>query len=230
MDIVNSPNLLIDRVFNTKQATIYQKEWSQLLQIEDNFSTINTVAGLDIGYDYTLNKAFAVVVVLDAVSLAILEIQRATAEIEIPYQPGFLSFREVPVLAKAVNQLNKKPDLIICDGQGIAHPRRFGLACHLGLVFDIPTIGCGKSKLYGYAEQPGEFRGDFSYLYDNKKSVIGAVLRTRAHVSPVYISVGHRVSLPTAMKWIMHLAPKYRLPETTRLADKLAHEYKIASL
>nr|WP_232220256.1 endonuclease V [Legionella tunisiensis] len=144
----------------------------------------------------------------------------------MPYCSGFLSFREVPAISKALDKLNKLPDLIVCDGQGVAHPRGFGLACHLGLAYDIPTIGCGKSRLYGAADEPGPSRGNFSYLYDKHKTIIGCVLRTRNGVKPVYVSTGHKISLPTACEWVLKLSPKYRLPETTRLADGYADEYK----
>ncbi|MCA0402893.1 MAG: endonuclease V, partial [Proteobacteria bacterium] len=158
--------------------------------------------------------------------LQIIEIAEAKSEITIPYQPGFLSFRELPLISLALTQLKNKPDLIIADGQGIAHPRRFGLASHLGLAFDIPTIGCGKSRLYGKAELPGNKRGDFSYLYNFKKEIIGLVLRTRTNVKPLYISVGHKANVNAAKDWILKLAPQYRLPLTTKFADNLAKLYK----
>lgn len=230
MNFINPPNIIIDNKINTKQAISYQKEWASLVNTKDANEKIETIAGVDIAYDRASNRAFALAVVINAHSLAIIEVKKAITEVQVPYRPGFLSFREVPAASKAIDQLSKKPDLIVCDGQGIAHPRRFGLACHLGLAYNIPTIGCGKSRLYGTAEQPGKNRGDFSYLYNRHQEIIGCVLRTRKQVNPVYISIGHKISLKTACNWILTLSPKYRLPETTRLADKLAHEYKLSNL
>ena len=228
MNFKNPSNLINeDKQFNLKQAIRYQKDWAALISTEDTEAIVERIAGIDIAYDLKANKAYAIVVVLDANSLAIVEIQKATTEIKVPYRSGFLSFREVPAITEAFDQLSKKPDLIVCDGQGRAHPRRFGLACHLGLIYDLPTIGCGKTRLFGSAALPGEARGDFSYLYDKHGNIIGAVLRTRTGVKPLYISVGHKISLASACSWILKLAPKYRLPETTRLADRLASEYKM---
>ncbi len=225
MNFINPLNLIIDNQLNTQQAISYQKEWASLVKSEDIKEEIKTVAGLDIAYDAT--NAFAIAVLLDAKSLAVLEVKKAVSAVKVPYRSGFLSFRELPALAKAIDQLSKQPDLIVCDGQGLAHPRRFGLACHLGLAYNIPTIGCGKSRLYGTSAEPGKNRGDFSYLYDNKRNIIGCVLRTRTQVNPVYISIGHKITLTSACDWILRLSPKYRLPETTRLADRLANEYKV---
>lgn len=230
MNLKNLPNLVIDNEFNIKQAIIYQRHWSKEVQIQPLNETIKHVVGLDIGYDYPSNRAFSVAVLLDAQTLQPLEVTTAITSIDTPYRPGFLSFREVPALCSAIDQLSIKPDLIVCDGQGIAHPRRFGIACHIGMAYDLPTIGCGKSKLYGRAEEPGEQRGDYSYLYTSKGEIIGAVLRTKIKVKPLYISVGHKADLATALAWILKLTTKYRLPEPTRLADKLAHEHKLASL
>ncbi|STX30194.1 Endonuclease V [Legionella beliardensis] len=230
MNLKNPENLIINNDFNVQQAIIYQRQWSKEIQIQPLPNSIKYIAGIDIGYDYPSNRAFTVAITLDAESLQVVEVTKAITPIEIPYQPGFLSFREVPALCKALDKLSIKPDLIVCDGQGIAHPRRFGLACHIGLAYDIPTIGCGKSKLYGQAEEPGTSKGSYSYLYDRKGQIIGAVLRTKLKVKPVYISIGHKAELAGALEWILKLTKGYRLPEPTRLADKLAHEHKLASL
>ena len=138
-----------------------------------------------------------------------------------PYIPGFLSFREIPALLKALEQLKITPDLIFCDGQGIAHPRRLGIACHLGVLIDVPAIGVAKSLLVGkYGEVPQE-KGSCTPLQDQGET-IGVVLRSRVNVKPIYISIGHRISLPTAVKYVRDCLGKYRLPEPTRIADKLA--------
>ncbi|MBA4184484.1 MAG: endonuclease V, partial [Acidobacteria bacterium] len=138
-----------------------------------------------------------------------------------PYVPGLLSFRETPVAVKALEKLTVAPDLILCDGQGLAHPRRFGIACHIGLIVDVPTVGVAKSLLVGKFENLGETRGSTAPLMHRGEQV-GVVLRTKDKVQPVYVSIGHRISLKTATGFVLQCAPKYRLPETTRLADKLA--------
>jgi len=145
--------------------------------------------------------------------------------VDFPYVPGMLSFREVPSALAALQRLAVRPDLVLCDGQGLAHPRRFGLACHLGLLADLPTIGVAKSKLIGDYDEPGDERGAHSPLR-HKDEVIGVVLRTRARVSPLYVSIGYRVSLDTAIEFVLACAPRYRLPETTRLADRLSKPVK----
>ncbi|MEQ9671801.1 MAG: deoxyribonuclease V [Coleofasciculus sp. G2-EDA-02] len=146
----------------------------------------------------------------------------------IPYIPGFLSFREVPVVLDALSQIKITPDLILCDGQGIAHPRRFGLASHLGLLITVPTIGVAKSRLIGQHEELPQQKGNWQPLR-HRGEVIGAVVRSRTGVKPLYVSPGHRISLPTAIDYVLRCTPKYRLPETTRWADKLASN-RIGSL
>ncbi|MCA1638322.1 MAG: deoxyribonuclease V, partial [Acidobacteria bacterium] len=140
---------------------------------------------------------------------------------QFPYVPGLLSFRETPVAIKALEKLQNAPDLILCDGQGLAHPRRFGIACHIGLIAEVPTIGVAKSILVGKFENLGEERGSFAPLV-HKNEQVGVALRTKDKVQPVYVSVGHRISLETSIKYVLQCTPKYRLPETTRLADKMA--------
>jgi deoxyribonuclease V len=138
-----------------------------------------------------------------------------------PYIPGFLSFREVPAILEALSQLKTPPDLLLCDGQGIAHPRRLGLACHLGLLSNLPAIGVAKARLIGRYEPLAEEKGSRQPLWD-KGEIVGVVLRTRTNTKPLYISVGHRVSLETAVHYTLLCTPKYRLPETTRQAHRLA--------
>ena len=135
--------------------------------------------------------------------------------------PGLLSFRELPAVLDALSQLSVMPDIILCDGQGRAHPRRFGIACHLGVLLDLPTIGVGKTRLVGRHLEPGPERGDWTPLLDHEEE-IGAVLRTRTGVKPLYISGGHRVCLRTAIELTLACLTRYRLPETTRAAHRLA--------
>ena len=191
---------------------------SQVIQT-DRFGTINTVAGVDIGLKK--DTAIASVVVLSFPELQVVDSVVTQSPVRFPYIPGLLSFREIPPLLTAFDQLQTIPDLVIVDGQGIAHPRRFGLASHLGLILDKPTIGCAKSRLWGRYEEPDTQQGAYTYLTD-KEEVIGAVVRTRANVRVVYVSIGHRISLDSARVWVLACCRSYRLPETTRYAHNAA--------
>ena len=175
----------------------------------DRFGTINTVAGVDIGLKE--NTARASVVVLNFPELQVVDSVVAESPVRFPYIPGLLSFREIPPLLIAFSQLQTEPDLVIVDGQGIAHPRRFGLASHLGLILDKPTIGCAKSRLWGRYEEPDLEQGAYTYLTD-KDEVIGAAVRTRTNVRVVYVSIGHRISLDSARTWTLGCCQGYRLP------------------
>jgi len=165
----------------------------------------------------------AAAVILGFPSLEQIESAIAHLPVRFPYIPGLLSFRELPVLLAAVGKLTFLPDLILCDGQGYAHPRRFGIACHLGLVLDRPSIGVGKSRLVGEHEAVPDRRGAWTPLVCNGE-IVGAALRTRPGVRPVYVSAGHRISLETAIDYVMACTTRYRLPETTRQADRLASD------
>lgn len=191
---------------------------TQVIQM-DRFGTIRTVAGMDIGFRN--ETARASVVVLSFPDLQLVECVVAESPICFPYIPGLLSFREVPPLLAAFTRLQTEPDLVIADGQGIAHPRRFGLASHLGLVLDKPTIGCAKSRLWGRYTEPDTEQGAYTYLTD-KEDVIGAAVRTRTNVSVVYVSIGHRISLDSARTLVLACCQGYRLPETTRYAHNAA--------
>ena len=183
--------------------------------------TIHTVAGVDVGFEDNGNITRAAVAVLTFPGLALCEYAIARCPTGFPYVPGFLSFRETPAVLEALDKLNRLPDVLLCDGQGIAHPRRFGIACHIGVLTSIPSIGVAKSRLVGtHAAVPGE-KGAYASLMDHDEE-IGAVLRTREGVKPVYVSIGHKVSLPSAISLVMHCITKYRLPETIRWADKIA--------
>ncbi len=207
---------------SSKEAIELQKQLAFEVETEDRFAEpIKTVAGIDLGFDVKNDTSRAVVVVLKFPELELIETAEAKLPIQFPYVPGLPSFRETPVAIKALEKLNLTPDLILCDGQGLAHPRRFGIACHIGLIADVPTIGVAKSILIGKFENLGEERGNVASLI-LKNEQIGAALRTKDKTQPVYVSVGHRISLKTAVKYVLQCAPKYRLPETTRLADKLA--------
>ena len=164
--------------------------------------------------------------VLSYPTLETVECRIARTEVAFPYVPGLLSFRETPVLVPVLESLALRPDVLLVDGQGIAHPRRFGIACHLGLLFDIPTIGCAKSRLTGKFEEPGQAKGSHAELKDGEE-VIGAALRTRDGTRPIFVSIGHKVDLESALRIVLGCVGKYRIPEPTRRAH-LAAAGKIA--
>lgn len=213
---------LHDWNLSPQQAIELQKQLAFEVIREDKFDApVKTVAGIDLGYDVQANRSRAVVVVLKFPELTLLESSEAIMPIQFPYVPSLLSFRETPVAVKALEKLQITPDLILCDGQGIAHPRRFGIACHIGLLTNVPSIGVAKSLLVGKYGSLGEERGSRAPLTHYNEE-IGVVLRTKNKVQPLYVSVGHKISLETAADYVLQCAPKYRLPETTRLADQMA--------
>ena len=187
---------------------------------------IGRVAGVDAAFADGGRVIRAAAVLLEYPGLAPVDRVLVEQPVAFPYVPGLLSFREVPALLEALGRLRAAPDLILCDGHGYAHPRRFGLACHLGLWLDTPAIGVAKSRLTGRHDEPGPARGDAAWLLAGGKvrprERIGAVLRTRERVNPVYVSAGHRVSLRSAVALTLACATRYRLPEPTRLADRLS--------
>jgi deoxyribonuclease V len=194
---------------------------NQIITADKLSEPIEYVAGVDMGFEADGTISRAAVAVLSFPDLQVVETTLARRPTTFPYIPGFLSFREIPAVLDALEKVKITPNLILCDGQGIAHPRRLGIACHLGLLIDIPTIGAAKSLLIGKHEEVPETKGSWKPLI-HKGETIGAVLRTRTRVKPLYISSGHRVSLPTAIDYVLRCTTKYRLPETTRIADKLA--------
>ncbi len=204
-----------------KEAVAIQRRLRPLLRIEDDCGEVRRVAGVDVGFEQRGTLTRAAVVVLEYPSLQPLESALVREPTRFPYVPGLLSFRELPALLSAIEQLSVLPDLILCDGQGIAHPRRLGIAAHLGLLLNIPTIGVGKTRLIGQHEEPGTEKGAWTPLCDGEE-VIGSVLRTRSGVKPLYISPGHRVGFEAARQWVLSCTTRYRLPETTRAAHRLA--------
>jgi deoxyribonuclease V len=194
----------------TARALALQRELAARVERRDRLEDVRFVAGIDVADHGDVLTAAAVVLAfpgLDPVDAA-----TAATETPFPYVPGLLAFREAPAALA--------PQLLLCDGHGIAHPRRFGLASHVGVVADLPSIGVAKSRLVGSHEAPGRERGSWTALVD-KGETIGAVLRTRTDVRPVYVSIGHRVSLESAIRFVLDCAPRFRLPETTRAADRL---------
>lgn len=178
------------------------------------------VTGLDVAYDDERDLVAAAAVVLDARTLDVVEEATAVGRVSFPYVPGLLAFREIPTVLAALDALTADPGLLVCDGYGLAHPRRFGLASHLGVLTGRPSIGVAKNPFTFTYEQPGPERGEFSSLLAEGEEV-GRALRTQAGVKPVFVSVGHRVDLDHACAHTLHLAPRYRIPETTRHADSL---------
>jgi len=203
------------------EARETQQRLCPLVETADRLGAIGTVAGVDVGFDNDNGLTRAAVVVLDFPTLEFREQALVTQPTRFPYVPGLLSFREAPAILAALAQLERLPDLLVCDGQGLAHPRRFGIACHLGVLTDLPAIGVAKKRLIGTHGEPPEARGDWVSLV-HKGDVVGAVLRSRAGVKPIYVSSGHRVGLETAVDLVMRCTTRYRLPETTRHADRLA--------
>ncbi|MGN9915476.1 deoxyribonuclease V [Micromonospora palomenae] len=182
-----------------------------------------TVAGLDVAYAESGDLLAAAVTVLDAATLTVVDRAVSVGRPAFDYVPGLFAFRELPALLAALDGLTVQPELLVCDGHGLAHPRRFGLACHLGVVTGLPAIGVGKTRLVGESAEPGPLRGDSTPLVDGGETV-GRVLRTRDGVKPVFVSVGHRMSLDNAVEQVLALTPRYRLPETTRTADRLCRD------
>lgn len=205
------------------EAIAIQGRLSQAIVTEDRLGPVRYVAGIDIGFLEKNTITRAAIAVLSFPDLALVEKTITHRPTTFPYVPGLLSFREAPAALEGLAQLAIRPDLLLCDGQGLAHPRRFGLACHLGLLSDIPALGVAKTRLVGRHEPVVETRGSRQPLWHDDQ-VIGAVLRTRDNVKPVFVSIGHRISLETAVTYVMACTPKYRLPETTRWAHRLASQ------
>jgi deoxyribonuclease V len=202
-------------------AIALQQQLRVRVERRDRLAPVRFVAGLDVGFERDETVVRAAVAVLSFPDLRLADQAVARRPVGFPYIPGLLSFRETPALLEALAKLGQAPDLLLCDGQGLAHPRRFGLACHLGLLADIPSIGVAKSLLIGTHAPLPAARGAWRPLL-HQDEVIGAALRTRRGVAPVYVSIGHRISLETALDFVLACAPRYRLPETTRAAHRLA--------
>jgi deoxyribonuclease V len=200
---------------------IQEKLRGQVITEDKLKEPVQYVAGVDMGFEADGTISRAAVAVLSFPDLQVIETSLARRPTSFPYIPGFLSFREIPAVLDALEKIETIPDIILCDGQGIAHPRRLGIASHLGVIIDMPTIGVAKSLLIGKHEDLPETKGSLQPLI-HRGETIGAVLRTRTGVKPLYVSSGHRVSLTTAIDYVLRCTPKYRLPETTRIADKLA--------
>ncbi|HEX8325913.1 MAG TPA: deoxyribonuclease V [Hymenobacter sp.] len=208
------------------QAISIQQELRQrVITVDDLPQPVQIIAGADVEYDKNSDQIAGAIVLLDATTKAVLDAATHVMAAPFPYVPGLFSFREMPPLLAAYHKLRLQPDVIICDGQGQAHPRRFGLACHLGIELNIPTIGCGKTRLIGQFDNLASERGATASLVDELTGeVLGLALRTQTGINPLFVSVGHRVSLETATRLVLSMSDAVRLPETTRQADKYARE------
>lgn len=209
-----------------REAMALQSQLANQLEMSDRLAPVAHIAGVDIGFEDGGETTRAAVVLLawdpaTAPDLRVVEQVVHREPTRMPYIPGLLSFREIPAALGAFEKLSVMPELVMVDGQGIAHPRRLGVAAHLGLWLDLPTIGIAKSRLYGKHAEVGEQRGDWVPLYAGGET-IGVVLRSRAKVKPLYVSPGHRITLETSLDWVIRCLGRTKLPEPTRLADRLA--------
>ncbi|MGH7409809.1 MAG: deoxyribonuclease V [Candidatus Methylomirabilis sp.] len=208
-----------------REAMAIQLELRSRLRL-DGAGPFATLGGVDVSYDAVSDLMFAGVVVMSADGRQVLETATAAVTVRFPYIPGLLSFRETPAVIEAWAKLSTPPDCLICDGHGLAHPRRFGIACHLGLLLDLPSIGCAKSLLVGTHRAPAKRRGSVEPLLDRGEQV-GAVLRTRDGVTPVFVSQGDRISLEAAVPTVLAACSGYRLPEPTRRAHLLVNDARL---
>ncbi len=203
------------------QAAELQRTLRERVVADDCLGEVKRVAGVDASYRKAPSRVRSAIVVLAYPGLELVDHAKAERPAAFPYIPGLLSFRELPAILAALERLSAPPDLILCDGHGYAHPRRFGLACHLGVLSGIPTIGVAKRILVGRHDPVPDVRGAWRPLLDGEET-IGAALRAREGVRPIYVSIGHRISLETAIAWVMRCLTRYRLPEPTRAAHRLA--------
>jgi len=202
------------------EAAALQRELAARVDTSTPAGAWRTIAAADVSFDRGGDKLYGAVVVVEAGTFELVERVGVAGPARFPYVPGLLSFREAPALLEAFAKLRARPDVVLCDGQGLAHPRRLGIACHLGLWLDLPTVGCAKSRLCGRFEEPGPHRGDRSPLVD-RGEIVGAVLRTRTGVKPLFVSPGHRCDLDGTVGLVMATLGKTRLP----IPARMAHEY-----
>lgn len=208
-----------------REAVAIQERLRTRVRIEPFDRTPRLVAGTDVAFSATTHRMYAAVVVLEVPSLKVVEIARAVRLARFPYIPGLFTFRELPPLVAAFRRLRSTPAVILFDGHGYAHPRRFGLACHAGLLLDCPSLGCAKSVLVGTHGELGRAAGTWTPLAADGET-IGAAVRTRDGVTPVYVSIGHRMDLASAIRIVLATTGKYRVPEPTRLAHQVTGEMR----
>ncbi|MCS7090363.1 MAG: deoxyribonuclease V [Verrucomicrobiota bacterium] len=212
-----------------QEARTLQATLAQRVQIEPLKGRPRRIAGLDAALSRDGTRMVGAVVLWDLDTGSVLEEAVAWSPLAFPYVPGLLSFREAPALLAALGRLRLSPDLLLCDGQGLAHPRKFGLACHLGLLCDLPSVGCAKSRLVGDATDPGSQKGSFTPLI-HEGHIVGAALRTRTGAKPIFVSAGHKCDLASAIELVLACSYTHRLPEPTHRADRLAHKARMGML
>ena len=212
----------------TQEADRIQKKLAKKVQPKGSHKPPGTVAGADISFTRNSLVAYAGAVVMSYPDLQLIGKFTLKGKLSFPYIPGFLSFREAPILTRLFAKIKTRLDLIFLDGQGLAHPRRFGLACHMGLILDRPAIGCAKSRLTGFYDEPGINKGDKSFLVDENQETIGAVLRSKNACKPIFISIGHKIDLETALHRTLQCTSHYRIPEPVRQAHNLVNRYRKA--
>ncbi|MCI0456363.1 MAG: deoxyribonuclease V [Gemmataceae bacterium] len=208
-----------------EEAAQLQRELAPRVSTRTPLTRCELVAGADIAYNRFSTRHYAAVVVLRAPDWEVVEVQEAVGEAAFPYQPGYLSFREVPVLLEAFAKVETQPDVVMVDGQGVAHPRRFGLACHLGLLLDVPCLGCAKTRLTGFHKELGQEAGSLAALVDGTETV-GYAVRTGTGVKPVYVSAGHRIDLASSVLVVLATCRESRVPEPTRQAHLRVNEMR----
>jgi deoxyribonuclease V len=210
---------------SVQDAFQIQKELTRKLVLEDDEGDPKLVAGVDVAFSRARDLLYAAIVVLDFETMEPVEVVSAAQQPVFPYVPGLLTFREGPVVLQAYEKLHHTPDLVMFDGQGIAHPRGLGLAAHMGVLLDVPSIGCAKSRLVGEFKEPKQKRGAMRTLSIDRRKV-GVVLRTKDNTKPLFVSPGHRISVETAARRVLETGRGYRLPEPTRLAHQKAARAK----
>lgn len=212
---------------STDRAKQIQLELRERVDETSLDEPVEWIAGADISFARGSDDVYAAVVVLEADTCEVVETARSSGEAVFPYVPSYLSFREAPFVLEAFDRLDRRPDVLVCDGHGYAHPRRFGLACHLGVWLDLPTIGCAKNVLVGDWSDLGEQKGEWTPLVDDGEAV-GRAVRTRTSVNPVFVSIGHRVTLQDATDQILRVSPTYKIPEPIRAAHREVNDLRAA--
>jgi deoxyribonuclease V len=205
------------------EAVIIQNELSKRIILRNCVDQMKTVAGCDVAYSASLDQACSAISVFSFPELKKLNEIKSTSKVSFKYIPGLFAFREGPALLEAFKLLKEKPDVIICNGQGIAHPRKMGLATHMGIILDVPTIGCAQKVLFGKYANPGGNKGSWKAIYNSENEVIGVCLRTRQNIKPVFVSQGFKIDLKTAIDIILKCTVKYKIPEPVRAAHILAN-------
>lgn len=212
---------------SVSEAFSIQRELSKKVIRKNVYKKIHTVAGADLAILKEQKKLLCGIIVFSYPDLKVIEKVHTIADEKFPYIPGLLAFREGPAIIETFKKIKKKPDMIIIDGQGLAHPRSFGIACHVGVLLNIPAIGVAKKKLFGEYTEPGKLRGDWKELKDkNSNETIGAVLRTKDNVKPVFVSIGNKIDLVSTVRLVLNCSRGYRIPEPTRQADKFVAQLK----